>query len=104
MCAAPTTEDIILDRAVRGTDCQRCVDWAIGMLMQGHETDYLGRLAGQIAPFELDTISHLGDSALAELGFDTLDHGRLICGTITNMLISAGDSHEELVAILECAA
>lgn len=82
----PTTEDIILDRSIQGTDCQRCVDWAISMLMLGHETDYLGRLAGQLPPFDLDSIGILRDRALEELGFEDLSSEALICCSMANAL------------------
>ena len=86
MSESPSTDDIILDRAIQGTDCRRCVDWAIGMLMSGHDADYLCRLAGQLPPFDLDTITGLRDRALAELGFHDLLDDALLCHTVANAL------------------
>lgn len=99
----PTTDDIILDRAVHGTDCQRCVDWAIGMLIAGHDTDYLGRLAGQIPPFDMDSISMLRDRALEELGFEDLSSQRLICCLIANSLYQLRKEGLSPQGILESA-
>ncbi len=86
MSDPPSTNDIIIDRAMLGMDCQRCVDWAIGMLMHGHETDYLGRLAGQLPPFDRDEIGLLRDCALEELGFADLSSETLVCSSLANAL------------------
>lgn len=83
MTATPTTDEIILDRNFRGTDCQRCVTWAIEMLVQGYDADYLRRLAGQLPVYDLDAISVLRDRALTELGYDSLDD-TLQCFLVTN--------------------
>ncbi len=86
MSEPPSTDDIILDRAIQGTDATRCVDWAIGMLMAGYDADYLCRLAGQLPPFDLDSVAGLRDRALAELGFHDLTNDTQICHTVANAL------------------
>lgn len=99
----PSTDDIILDRVIQGTDCQRCVDWAIGMLMIGYDADYLCRLAGQLPPFDLDSISTLRDRALGELGFDDLSSEALICCSVANSLQRHGNDELPTRKILESA-
>jgi len=99
----PTTYDILLDRAVRGTDCKRCVDWAIGLLLQGKDSDYVCRLAGQVAPFDSFTVSELRDRALHELGFEHLDDELLICHVLARALIDAIDDRTETLRILRLA-
>lgn len=54
--------------------------------MLGHETDYLGRLAGQLPPFDLDSIGILHDRALEELRFEELSSEALICCSVANAL------------------
>src|SRR4051812_22293724 len=86
MSVPPSTDDIILDRGIQGSDPRRCVDWAIGMLMSGHDADYLCRLAGQLPPFDFDSVAGLRDRALGELGFYDLTNDTLICHTVANAL------------------
>lgn len=103
MAEPPTTDDIILDRAIRGTDCQRCVDWAIGLLTAGQDADYLGRLAGQLPPFDLDTIATLRDRALTELGIRDLSDNALLCHTVANALRQHRGDEARNLEILESA-
>jgi len=93
MTDAPTTDDIVLDRAIRvmlghamhRADCKRCVDWAVGMLAAGFDTDALCRLAGQMPPYDEASIVNLRDRVLAQLGFDDLSAAS-ICRAIANIL------------------
>ncbi|MGY8770760.1 MAG: hypothetical protein ACKVH8_20310 [Pirellulales bacterium] len=82
----PSTNEIILDRVIQGTDCQRCVDWAVGQLVEGVEKDYVCRLAGQRPPFDQIIISDLRDRALTELGFSLVSDEALICHLIASEL------------------
>lgn len=82
----PDTYDILLDRVERGTDCKRCVEWAIGLLLQGCEFDFVSRLAGQTAPFDADRIGPLRDKALKEIGFDNLDEESVVCHILAHSL------------------
>lgn len=103
MKPAPTTFDIILDRSIRGTNYQRCVDWAVDQLINGIETDYLCRLAGQLPPYDHDLISVLRDQALVELGFDIGDEEVLFCQVIARAIKENRFTDEYLDELLEWA-
>ncbi|MEX0867460.1 MAG: hypothetical protein WD030_08875 [Pirellulales bacterium] len=103
MKSVPSTFDIILDRSIRGTNYQHCVDWAVDQLIDGIETDYVCRLAGQLPPYDHDLIGVLRDQALVELGFDVGDEERLFCQSIARAIGRDRFSDECLNELLEWA-
>lgn len=62
-----TTTRIVAEKWLQKTCAQQCVDWAIGMLEDGSESDHVTRLAGKLPPFNHFEIAALRDRALEEL-------------------------------------
>lgn len=82
MHSYPTTHQILLDRARNVIDCERCIAWAVGMLVEGSEVHSLCILAGETPRTCVMTIERLRDEALEELGFARLGTFRGICQAI----------------------
>jgi hypothetical protein len=62
-----TTSRILAEKALQKTCGQQCVDWAIEMLVRGHDTHHLLRLGAMLPPFNHFEIAELRDLALADL-------------------------------------
>jgi hypothetical protein len=62
-----STAHLLADKALQETAGQQCVDWAIGMLEQGYESEHLIRLAGMLPLYNHFEVSSLRDRALEEL-------------------------------------
>ncbi len=68
-----STTRILAERSLAETCGQQCVDWAIGMLITGFDSDYLRRLASMTPPFNHFQIAELRDHALEENGLSITD-------------------------------
>ncbi len=62
-----STTKVLLDKALQNTCGEDCVDWAIGLLVQGKDTPNLTRLAAQVPPFNHFELCGLRDRVLEEL-------------------------------------
>lgn len=67
-----TTSQILAERALEESCGQQCVDWAVGLLEEGHVEDFVLRLAGMLPPYNHFEIRDLTDKALDELKVDDL--------------------------------
>lgn len=52
---------------------QECVDWAIGLLEEGHDSHYLRLLIGMAPPFDYYEVGSYRDGLLRELGLSEFD-------------------------------
>ncbi|RLS44094.1 MAG: hypothetical protein DWH81_01440 [Planctomycetota bacterium] len=58
---------------------QECVEWAIGLLEDGHDSHYLRLLIGMSPPFNHFEVASYRDGLLKELGFNKFDPAAWIC-------------------------
>ncbi|HTV01371.1 MAG TPA: hypothetical protein VMF13_12560 [Luteitalea sp.] len=65
---SPTTVQILGEKALDQECGQSCVDWAVGLLETGSDSDALAVLAGMTPPFNHFEVAGRRDRALAELG------------------------------------
>ncbi|MGE3174534.1 MAG: hypothetical protein AB7O97_18025 [Planctomycetota bacterium] len=63
-----STAEVVALRSLRRSAGQAFVDWAVGMLTDGHDTPGLRVLAGESPPFQPFAMEALVDRVLAELG------------------------------------
>ncbi len=66
--AQVTTARILADRALQSLSSEACVDWAVGLLLGGHDGEAVAMLAGMSPPFNAFETADLCDRALAEVG------------------------------------
>jgi hypothetical protein len=64
---------ILADKTLQQHCGQNCVDWAITMLEEGRDGDFLARLAGMQPPYNHFELADFRDRALLELGVAPLD-------------------------------
>jgi hypothetical protein len=62
-----TTAEILARRALQMTCGQECVDWAVGLLVEGLDSTDLRRLAGEVQPSSHFHLAALRDRTLEEL-------------------------------------
>jgi hypothetical protein len=62
-----TTVEILARRALELTCGQECVDWAVGLLVEGQDSVHLRELAGALEPLYHFEVAALRDAALDEL-------------------------------------
>jgi hypothetical protein len=63
-----TTTRIVAEKSLQATCGQQCVDWAIFMIEQGCDNQYVLRLASMLPPHNHFEIADLTDRALNDLG------------------------------------
>lgn len=96
-----TTAQILVDRTLNQLCEQRCVDWAISMLEEGHDGDWLRMLAGKIPPCNHFEIADLRDRTLHEQGITDLDPSATIRAFTAEQLRLALSGEVELFTVLE---
>ncbi len=84
-----TTTEILARRALQRASGQECVDWAIGMLEQGHSSRNLLMLAGLTPPLNHFEVSELRDRALAETNPSELSVGDPLRAFVAELLAGA---------------
>ncbi len=62
-----TTVEILARRALDMTCGQECVDWAVGLLVEGQDCMHLRELAGAVPPLSHFELAALRDATLEEL-------------------------------------
>jgi hypothetical protein len=97
-----TTAKLLLDKALNASCGQNCVDWALGMLEKGKESPNLLLLAGAVHPYNHFELAGWRDSAMNELGIESLDLDASISLYVSERLRAAiADSDEGLRTAIE---
>ncbi|HVU89263.1 MAG TPA: hypothetical protein VHD36_18195 [Pirellulales bacterium] len=98
-----TTAHILADKALDEPCGQRCVDWAISMLLEGRDGEYLTRLAGMLPPYNHFEVAALRDNALREQAIVALDPRVAVLTHATEQLRMALSDDVELVEAVALA-
>ena len=91
MLSGLTTARVLLDRALEVPCGQPCVEWAVGMLLRGHDSKHLAMLASMSPPHNHFELRQLENRALEELDIEDipLENGsRSICHGATRSVAS----------------
>jgi hypothetical protein len=78
MTLVPSTYKILADKVLGHSFDSSWTDWAVDMLRQGFDTEYLVILAGISPPFNQFELKSLTDKVLDELGLDYSDKEKTI--------------------------
>ncbi|CRX38457.1 hypothetical protein [Estrella lausannensis] len=76
----PTTARILADKALMRTCGQECVDWALGMLDQGHDGEAFCVLACMSPPYNHFEMAELRDKALSSLNLGDIQLSEALWG------------------------
>ena len=96
-----TTAQILADKALNQPCGTTCVDWAISMLEEGRDGDYLTRLAGMLPPYNHFELADLRDRTLREQGIPDLDRSAAVHAFAAERLRLALAGDVELITALE---
>ena len=99
----PTTREIVIDRANGVVNCEACVNWAIGLLLNGEDQECISHLAGECGPFDAPTIAMLRDQVLNSIGKNQLSDDEIVCHLLAYRLSDAGTDISLIRAILRDA-
>lgn len=73
-----STAEILAFKALNRNADKRWVDWAVDMLMEGFDTEYLVILAGMSSPFDQFEMQRITDKALRENDLHYSDKNKVI--------------------------
>lgn len=99
-----STTKVQLDKALQNTCGGDCVDWAIGMLVQGRDTPNLTRLAAQLPPFNHFELCSLRDQVLEELCISNQSLSELALNYSCECIRSALNDDIELIEAVATVA
>ena len=95
---APTTDEILALRRLGRPADERWVEWAVELLVQGHDSPTLPILAGESSPFDTLEMQQLVDRVVEELGLtpfeDDRDAGISLATTIVRQILDQDVSRE----------
>jgi len=95
-----TTARILADRALQEPCGQQCVNWAVSMLVAGHDGRYLAMLAGLSPPYNHFELADLRDRALAEVGAPELTDVEAVRAYVAELLQFALAGEADLIETL----
>jgi hypothetical protein len=96
-----TTAEILAHRALEMTCGQECVDWAVGLLIDGRDSMCLRRLAGAEAPHNHFELATLRDGTLEELGVEAVSREAALTGYARERLRAAIAGTADLTTEIE---
>ncbi|MGD9632409.1 MAG: hypothetical protein AB7G28_02145 [Pirellulales bacterium] len=102
--ARVSNAQILAERALEQSCGQQCVDWAVGLIEEGHAEDFVLRLAGMLPPYNHFEIKDLRDKALAELRIDALPSDEAVTKYVVEILqlaLSGGANLVESLALVK---
>jgi hypothetical protein len=73
-----STGEIVASRALERQCGEDCIDWALSMLVDGHDSRHLRMLAGRVEPHNHFELAALRDRALEELGEKPVSFGQAL--------------------------
>jgi hypothetical protein len=91
-----STTEIMLRRALQENCGEECVDWAMGLLEAGQDSDYVLRLATQLPPHNHFEICSLRDRAIDELRLSHKSLDELAAAYSCELLCSVINNDSEL--------
>ena len=96
----PTTARILAERALEMACGQLCVDWAVGLLVEGHSGHYVQMLASLDPPLNPFEVADLRDRTLREMGASALVGPQAILTYARELLIGLLQGQGEIVDVL----
>lgn len=100
----PTTREILAYRRLGRTVDQRWIDWAIELLVRGHDTPTLRVMASERPPFHAFELWAITDKVVSELGLrpfsDKAAAARALTGVRVSQMLRREVSHADGLAEL----